>query len=277
MRRRWATLTPLLAICINSACSARLEDDYVESQWPSVKVVINSNMKYQVPLNILLDTMKAFRFENFTDVIIVVGGADVDRIYTDHDMTYIETPYMNYDLTGLAILGRYKDHPSVQANSYLYLLDTTTVGAGFLEKFKALSSMGYKEYRSVRRPASNICAFGRGLLEALPANFEPKLEKVEGLRFEYGFEPKGIKQFEDVADQVTVLRDRIEEGDPVDIYKTGYPRHVFWYPDFGVYKYILIGGYGDMDGHVTPMIPPPTVKNPRKHHKKRHRKHHLDD
>lgn len=48
MRRRWATLTPLLAICINSACSARLEDDYVESQWPSVKVVINSNMKYQV-------------------------------------------------------------------------------------------------------------------------------------------------------------------------------------------------------------------------------------
>ncbi|CAK9082283.1 Hypothetical protein SCF082_LOCUS39113 [Durusdinium trenchii] len=247
MRRRWATLTPLLAICINSACSARLEDDYVESQWPSVKVVINSNMKYQVPLNILLDTMKAFRFENFTDVIIVVGGAaaclaygrfqlsafssfgaDVDRIYTDHDMTYIETPYMNYDLTGLAILGRYKDHPSVQANSYLYLLDTTTVGAGFLEKFKALSSMGYKEYRSVRRPASNICAFGRGLLEALPANFEPKLEKVEGLRFEYGFEPKGIKQFEDVADQVTVLRDRIEEGDPVDIYKTGYPRHVFW-------------------------------------------------
>jgi len=39
---------------------------------------------------------------------------------------------------------------------------------------------------------------------------------------------EGIKQFEDVADQVTVLRDRIEEGDPVDIYKTGYPRHVFW-------------------------------------------------
>ena len=81
---------------------------------------------------------------------------DVDRIYTDHDMTYIETPYMNYDLTGLAILGRYKDHPSVQANSYLYLLDTTTVGAGFLEKFKALSSMGYKERQTALGPLGRL-------------------------------------------------------------------------------------------------------------------------
>ena len=39
----------------------------------------------------------------------------MDRIYKDQEMTYIETPFMNYDLTGLALLGRYQDHPFVQA------------------------------------------------------------------------------------------------------------------------------------------------------------------
>ena len=34
---------------------------------------------------------------------------DSDRIYTDNDMVYIETPFENYDLTGLSMLWHYRD------------------------------------------------------------------------------------------------------------------------------------------------------------------------
>eukprot|EP00435_Cladocopium_sp_Y103_P019405 s4112_g4.t1 len=246
----WLSQLSFVALLVASF-SARLEAELSEAAWPALKVVVNSNVKYEVPLKILLRSMKKANFSNFNDVIIVIGGADADRIYTKNHMTYIETPFMNFDLTGLSMLGRYRDDPRVLARAYFYLLDTTTVGEGFSEKLLALNDVGYKEYRGVRRPAANICSFGRGILEELHSNFDKKMSKGEGLFFEFGYEPKGMKHFEDVATKITMLRDRRELGDPVDLYSTGYPRAVYWYPDFAVYKYILLGKSGDMDGNVT--------------------------
>eukprot|EP00438_Fugacium_kawagutii_P034934 Skav211754 [mRNA] locus=scaffold674:6649:8587:+ [translate_table: standard] len=108
---------------------------------------------------------------------------DSDRIYTDHtdhDIVYIETPFENYDLTGLSMLSRYKNHPFVLANVYFYLLDTTTVGYAF--------GPWVEEYRSAQRPASNVCAFGRGVLENFGANFDQPLSKLEGA---IGWKPNG--------------------------------------------------------------------------------------
>ncbi|CAL1138339.1 unnamed protein product [Cladocopium goreaui] len=223
-----------------------------------------------MPLKILLDSMRAIRFANFSDVIVVVGGADSDRIYTDNDMVYIETPFENYDLTGLSMLWHYRQHPYVLANVYLYLLDTSTVGAGFPEKFRSLGNVEQQEYRAVNRPASNICAFGRGVLEKFKTNFDEQLSKDEGLQFEFGQSPKGVKQIEAFAQKVTELRPRVDHGEPVDIYQTGHPRRVYWYPDFDILKYIFIGGNGDVTGTISQLKCCPLLQA--LHRKKKHHK-----
>lgn len=266
----------LFAMFLATTFSARLEDDGntgTDDDWSPVKLVINSNKKYQMPLKILLDSMRAIRFANFSDVIVVVGGADSDRIYTDNDMVYIETPFENYDLTGLSMLWHYRQHPYVLANVYLYLLDTSTVGAGFPEKFRSLGNVEQQEYRAVNRPASNICAFGRGVLEKFKTNFDEQLSKDEGLQFEFGQSPKGVKQIEAFAQKVTELRPRVDHGEPVDIYQTGHPRRVYWYPDFDILKYIFIGGNGDVTGTISQLKCCPLLQALKQHRKRKHHKH----
>lgn len=82
----------------------------------------------------------------------------------------------------------------------------------------------------------------------------------DGLWFEQGHAPRGVRRLDKFASNVTTLKvggvgglralgaagecfliwrffsgsswqARQEHGDPVDIYKTGYSRRVFWYPD----------------------------------------------
>lgn len=74
---------------------------------------------------------------------------------------------MNFDLTGLAMLNRHRDHPLIRAEAYMYMLDTSTVGAGFPFKFTAMARTEHKEPLGKIRPrgATFGCAFllaGRG-------------------------------------------------------------------------------------------------------------------
>lgn len=50
-----------------------------------------SSGKYEIPLRTLMDTMKSSGFQNWTDVIVVIGGAEDNRIYQKGDLTYMET------------------------------------------------------------------------------------------------------------------------------------------------------------------------------------------
>lgn len=251
----------VVALLIVGGFSARVKDPGKDpSDWRAVKIVVNSNRKYQLPLKMLLDSMRAIKFQNLTDVIIVIGGADSEKIYREDGLTYIETGFMNFDLTGLSMLWHYKDHPFVQAHAYLYTLDTTTVGIGFQQKFNALASLNYDDYVGFERPASNICAFGRGVLEKFHQNFERKLSKYEGMLYEFGYEPQGVKLLQDLAENVTVLPRRRDHGDPVDLYRTGHARHAFWYADFEIFKYIFIGHFGDFDQQMGDLHAPPLAK-----------------
>ena len=122
---------------------------------------------------------KAIRFERFEDVVVVVGGSDMERIYVDDGLTYLETQFENFDLTGLSMIWHYRDHPSIRAQAYMYVLDTSTVGPGFPQKFQSFAGTTYAEYRGLPRPASNVCVFGRGILEAYAENFDTPLTKQE--------------------------------------------------------------------------------------------------
>eukprot|EP00913_Durusdinium_trenchii_P026716 g25063.t1 len=141
-----------------------------------LKLVINSNRKYQKPLNTLFESLKAVQFRNWADVVVVIGGSDENKIYSVNNITYIETPLMNFDLTGLAMLYRYRTHPLVHASSYMYILDTSTVGPTFPQRFAQLAEHFAQSATETSRaelaellvppaPASNVCVFGHGLVE----------------------------------------------------------------------------------------------------------------
>ncbi|CAJ1362515.1 unnamed protein product [Effrenium voratum] len=247
----------LLLLYLRVALSARLGADghsaSLVDDLPALKLVINSNKFYVRPREMLMASMKAARFRNFSNVILVVGGAQKDQVLKDGELTVVETSFMSFDLTALSVLWHYRHHPAVRAQAYLYLLDTTTVGIAFPEKFHNFSTVervGYWEYRAPPIPGSNICLFGRGVVESYQTNFDTALAKQEGLLFEHGHSPHGVHQLQLFAYNVTRLRARVEHGDPVDLYETGYSRRVFWYPDIDVFKYILWDKTGDLIGHI---------------------------
>jgi len=252
-----------IGLCVQVVLSSRIAADNITDHahrefdrgfsGPALKLVINSNKFYWRPRAMLMGTLQAARFQNYSDIVIVIGRSSQDQVYKDGEITVVETTFMSYDLTGLSALWHQRNHPWVRAQAYLYLLDTVTVGVGFPEKFEALSTVnrvGYEEYRAPPIPSSNICLFGHGVVENYKKNFDVILSKQDGLWFEQGHAPRGVRRLDKFASNVTTLKARQEHGDPVDIYKTGYSRRVFWYPDLDLYKYILWDRNGDLVGHI---------------------------
>lgn len=218
-----------------------------------VKLVVNSNTNYTVPWHTLYRSLLAANFTAFSDTILVLGGSKDDGVYVDDEMngiTVVATRFESFDLHGFSALYHHKDHPLVSAQVYVYLLDTSTVGMAFPARFASFLTLGFYEYRHPPVPSSNICVFGRGVLERYKTNFDHQLTKLQGLDFELGGEVLGVKSLAEFADNVTQMRARIEHGEPFDIYRTGHPRYAFWYPDLDVYKYILWGATGDLTGKV---------------------------
>lgn len=155
--RRWGCYVCYIFISAVLVSSVRVEE---LEQWPDLKLVINSNKLYQKPLEMLFRSMTAAQFRNWTEVLVIIGGSDREKVYqekenapdtfaggilVESEVTYIETKFMNFDLTGLSMLYHYRNHPMVHALAYLYILDTSTVGMAFPWKINELASTGYHE------------------------------------------------------------------------------------------------------------------------------------
>mmetsp|Transcript_29589 Transcript_29589/g.55374 ORF Transcript_29589/g.55374 Transcript_29589/m.55374 type:complete len:285 (+) Transcript_29589:106-960(+) len=250
MTSRWVLLLLLwqwqILVCL---CARRGADEEMQP----LKLVINSNAQYAKPRETLLRSLQVAKFENYTDVIIVIGGSAYDKVHQLDGITMVETKFMSFDLTALSMLWHHRHHPWIKAKAYIYLLDTMTVGLGFPGKFEHYAfedPLGPSEFRSPPRLSSNICMFGRGVVESYQTNFDTNLTKQDVLWFEHGHEPRGVKLLASFATEARDLRARIEHGDALDVYETGYPRRVFWYPDLDVYKYILWERSGDFQGQI---------------------------
>lgn len=234
-----------------------------------MKLVINSNVQYDVPLNAILESLLKVGWTDWTNVIVVRGGANQDCLMTRmlRDFTYIDSTVRvlvcdivleNFDYHGLVVLQRYKTHPGVGCDWYFYVLDTVTFEDGFVDCFSNFidarkGSLKYDQNGrqlstmfSCKLPNSNICVFNTALVDAYGSAFETqKLTKKEAMDLECGRKVGHIKPLPAYAKNKQPLQQRKWQG-TVDRYKTGFERDIWFYPDMCVYKYILWGMAGDL-------------------------------
>eukprot|EP00966_Prymnesium_polylepis_P167463 3871502-Prymnesium_polylepis.2 len=161
-------------------------------------------------------------------------------------VTVIRCEDSNFDYHGLHQLHAHREDPLVRADSYLYLLDTTSAEPDFLQCYEALR-VGHAELLISPSPSSNICAFGHGVLEAFGDNFQSPLTKAQAIAVEHeDASASAVKPVQYFAQSVRRTPQRQCRGSR-DVYSTGTPRWVFHLPTFGVCKHILLRGRGVAD------------------------------
>jgi len=255
----------------------------------SLKLIINSHVKYGIPLCVAIESLVTVNFTRFRDVVVVIGGSDTiaampletKRLVDDMmsiGIFVIPTPKGNGDVTALTTLYDYRQDARVKADSYLYTSDTIKFIDTFPAKFdKLASSVGPAEIRAYYAPDSFVTHFGNEVVGRYGRNFDTHLNKSEGLCLEQRYRVRGVTPLvsgrsSSFADKVTLLGSRtqgnIDSNGKLhyrrtyremfrpslsfgeDVYRTNLQRTSACYRFFGICKYILWGRSGDIDGHI---------------------------
>lgn len=257
-RWRGAFLVLLSCLCLGVAVrEPSKETDKVNT----VKLVINSHVKYGLPREKLLQSLSDIDFANFSNIIVVLGGSRTDRVYVNASfdgLVIAETTRSNFDWTGLSVLWHFRHNALIFADVYIYLLDTCTVSLSFNKHFADMASVSAGEFRTSPLPASSIAVFGQDVVKQYSTNFDQPLSKMEGVWFEFGHSPHGVWHLQHFAQQTTMMAPRVQ-GELIDIYSTGHPRTAFYYPDLGVTKYIMWASNGDLGGNFRSNGPPMSI------------------
>lgn len=235
-----------------------------------MKLIINSNLNYKTPLLVLFESLVRCGFKKFEDVVVVIGQSDIDSepertkisdlmdLDINSQVVVIRKKLNNYDYGGYHALSLHMDHPLIQSESFMYLLDTTTVEQEFVSIFDSLS-VGSGELVISNAPHSNICAFGHEVVRNYGDNFGTVLTKDEAIRLEWNAPiEKNVNSIVEFG-KARKTRSRIVAGE-FDIYKTQMPRVRTYYPDFGVNKWILWGRNGDIVGKLEKNNPFPELE-----------------
>jgi len=233
-----------------------------------MRLVVNSHVKYSKPLGDLFQSLLQVHFQepkpHFQEIVVVFGGSSRDiGPYTapgkwgELGVTYINSTLNAFDYNALSSLYHYRDHPRVRAHAYLYTHDTVLMTDDFMERFDKLASIIQEdELRIPITPSSNIFALGRKVIESYGTNFDVNLTKGEAVDLEWGRGPvmNKVKHIRNFAKKLTQLPGRVSKGTD-DPYHTKVKRHKYWYPDFGINKFILMHFYGDIGGDGAPLKP----------------------
>ena len=233
-----------------------------------LKLCINSHVAYHVPLRTLFASLSDARFEHYSDVLVMLGGSAHDAPPLEMSLAevvpglescgstkvvVVRTSTNGFDYHGLSLLYRYRSHPLVAADTYLYLHDTTTVDPNtFIERFESFRlPRSPLLYTTWPLPNSNTVAFGAGVVQRFGHNFDANLTKAAAFPMEFGypFEREGAPAVQPLISFGFVVKvgPRIPRGSS-DLYATGSPRLRFFYPAFGVYKHSM---RSDAAGDIT--------------------------
>ena len=175
-----------------------------------IKLVINAAAnRDSLPLAMLFQSLAEAKFP-FGRVVVVSGGSSIEdaeprftriadvipnRLYAlsnpatkEQHVVWIRTPFMNYDLHGLAVLGRHHKHPLVHARGYLYVLETTLVDSMFANVLTGLDSLLLTPNTILMPPlpSANVALMASGVPGNFGLNFERRITKRQGLMPEHG-------------------------------------------------------------------------------------------
>ena len=216
-------------------------------------LVVNSHVHYGAPVHVLLASLRLANFTKWRDLILVIGGSVRDespavmtaasaltREPSDgrDEVVTIRMASNAIDYHGLAALYRYRSHPLVAAETYLYVHDTVSAGPSFAQRFESFRLPRSPHiYTTWPLPNSNIAAFGAGVVHKYGANFDGNLSKADAFAAEFGYSvgtpassssSAGPTMRPLVAFGVVVrVGPRLFNG-TVDMYGTGLARRRFW-------------------------------------------------
>ena len=233
-----------------------------------MKLVINSNMRYVVPLSSLIESLINTGWKRMNDIIIVRGGArsdwvgkrlirEVTTLKSNDSILVCDVQLENFDYHGFVALQRYESHPQISDDWYMYVLDTVTFTDGFPQAFDSFVTnrehlLKYKDGVELSTiftcalPNSNICVFNKAFIPRYRTVFESRvMTKKEAMELECGHRVDKIKPVPAYAENKQPLARRECKGQ-VDCYNTGFQRDVWFYPDLCLNKYILWGMAGDL-------------------------------
>eukprot|EP00438_Fugacium_kawagutii_P018059 Skav221804 [mRNA] locus=scaffold2435:104830:106269:+ [translate_table: standard] len=82
-------------MCLQVAFSSRIATDNISNAkpafdsglGPTLRLVINSNKFYWRPRAMLMGTLQASRFQNYSDIVVIIGGCSQDQVYKDGEIT----------------------------------------------------------------------------------------------------------------------------------------------------------------------------------------------
>jgi len=222
------------------------------------RLVVNSHALYTQAVEHMFLSLLSIGFTDFCSVVVVVGGAHAELSPQRRgNVTYAETVLNAFDNHALDALGRYIDHPLVQADAYLYTIDTVLFHPSFRLFWAGLGDMFAGERRDdVFKPPlthgvqGSLWAFGSQAPRrwAASAFYRRNLTKNEAVIAEQ--HSGEIGRWGVVRHSMERRVERKSGGGyvEVDVYNRGHPRRLFFYPDFGMYKWVLWLKSGDFEG-----------------------------
>lgn len=234
-----------------------------------MKIVINTNTHYRQPLTYLLRSILAANFNRYEDIIVVISESVADTtpameplrniadIDSDEQVVVIRLCINNFDYAGFNALHLFKNHPLIYSERYFYLLDSSSVEFDFYDKIMRFNNIQTNQL-VVNGPlaCSNVIIFGNRVIDIYGDKYNRNLTKDQATSIEISPNPIIIDGVEYRNfwgfDNVIRLPDRVQQED-VDIYNTGHKRITFYYPDYGVKKYIFWAHDGDIKNNIKPI------------------------
>lgn len=208
------------------------------------KIVVNTHSLYTQVLQKLFKSFKKIKHFPWYRVIIVIGGSDKNSIYQGKNTeTIITTTDNAYDYHGLNQLYRYIDHPLVSATSYMYMHDTCIVLTNFIQKIDSFHIRKNEIITVNSYLNANIMLFEKNVIHNYNTHFQGHMTKRQACLYEHAeifkfgnYRPSG---------------DRIKMADAY-VYTKDSKRTPFFYPCFGIVKFVLMKKYGDITGNSKP-------------------------
>ena len=221
------------------------------------RVIVNSHIAYELPLVQLLYSMVSVGFRDFCRVAVVIGGSPPAEPARLGNLTIVHTPFNSFDYTALDALHVYDGHPLLAAENYIYLHDTCIVHPQFVLFYSSLATTLAAQPQAFELFAasgyhSNILVFRRRFIKRVGRKYHRNFTKAEALHMElhHHVERIGRTFLNRNHPYIShIFGERVSAGD-FDMYGTGFNRTLMYYPELGVYKLILMGMHGDIQGHV---------------------------